>query len=115
MGCGDFVGGEGAGGFEEPIEDAAQLGGARSAGGGGQIVVGVLHRARQDVQLVVQLVECRSGDHQLALAQVELAGALPGDPVPLPATLRAELGAGVRVRPSRAALGGTTGSAGFPS
>ena len=65
--------------------------GRRRAVDGGEIVVGVLHRARQDVQLIVQLVECRSGDHQLAVAQLELVGALAGHPVPLPAALRAEL------------------------
>src|SRR5690606_175261 len=51
----------------------------------------VVHRAREDVELVVQLVERRLRDDELALAEVELACPLPRHPVPLPASLRAEL------------------------
>ena len=76
-----------------------------------EIVVGVLHRARQDVELIVQLVERRSGDHQLAVAELELVGPLARHPVPLPAALRAELARPAATTPLRAAPGGTTGSA----
>ena len=57
---------------------------------GGEVVVGVVHRARQHVELVVQLVEARLGDDELALAQRQLLGALARHPVPLAAALRAE-------------------------
>ena len=41
-----------------------------------EIGFGVVHRARQDVQVVVQLVERRLRDHQLAFAELELARSL---------------------------------------
>ncbi len=56
-----------------------------------QIAIGVVDRAGEDVQVVVQRVELGAGDHQLPLAELQLRRPLAGDPVPLPATLRAEL------------------------
>ena len=64
-----------------------ELGWLRSAGGGLQIALGVVHRASQRVQVVVQLVECLAGDHQLPFAERQLTGPLAADPVPLAAAL----------------------------
>ena len=52
-----------------------------------QIPLGVVHRACQCVQVIVQLVERPSGDHQLPFAERQLAGSLAADPVPLAAPL----------------------------
>jgi hypothetical protein len=84
------VGGDGARRFEQPIEHAAQLAGWRRRRCG-EVRFGVGYRTCQDVDLIVQLVERRTGDHQLAVTQFELACSLPRHPVPLPAALRAEL------------------------
>ena len=72
-------------------------------------------RARQDVELIVQLVEGGTGDHQLAVAELELVGALAGHPVPLPARVASSTAAAGRDLPRLAGPGGTIGSAGFPS
>jgi hypothetical protein len=48
---------EGFGGVEEPVEDLADLGGGRAGPEGGEVALGVLDRAGQDVQVVVQCVE----------------------------------------------------------
>lgn len=51
-----------------------------------EVALDVVDGARQHVQLVVQFVELLACDHELALAQLELAGPLMRDPVPLTAT-----------------------------
>ena len=48
---------------------------------------GVVDRARQHVQVVVQTIELVPGDHQLVLAQLELGGPLARHPIPLAASL----------------------------
>lgn len=57
----------------------------------GQIALDVVDRTRQDIQIVMQLVERRLGDHQLAVTQLEFPRPLSGHPVPLTAPLRTEL------------------------
>ena len=82
---------ERAGGGEEPVEGAAEVGGRRPGPERVEVALDVVDRAREDVELVVQLVEARLRDDQLALAELELVGPLAGDPVPLAAAARAEL------------------------
>jgi glyoxylase I family protein len=90
-GCGDFVVAQGSGGFEEPIEHPPQLGRVgRRVVEGRQVGLGVLHRAREDVEAVVKLIERRPRHHQLPFAELELTSPLPRHPVPLATALRAE-------------------------
>jgi hypothetical protein len=75
---------------QQPVEHLAQLG-RRGGAGGGEVAIGVVDRARQHVEVVVQAVELVARDHQLVFAQLQLARPLARHPVPLPATLAAEL------------------------
>ena len=98
-----------AGGVEEPVEGSAQLGGLRFVAGVGQIALDVVDGARQDVEVVVQLLERGLGDDELAVAQLELAPPLTGHPLPLPAARGAELARSAPAARAPAAPSGTTG------
>ena len=76
---------------EKPLQELIEVVGAGSSAPSGEITFGVLDRAGQDVQLVVEVVEFRLGDDQLGLAELQFAGALAADPIPLTARLRTEL------------------------
>ena len=56
-----------------------------------EISLGVFHGARENVQLVVERIEFRSGDDQLVVTELQFGCALTGHPIPLTASLRAEL------------------------
>ena len=85
------------------------------AAGGRQVALDVLHRARQHVQLVVEVVERRLRHHELALAERQLPGPLARHPVPLAAAGRAELSGAARPRPLGQRLVGTIDSDAIPS
>ena len=54
---------------------------------GEQVALGILDRAGQDVQLVMELVERLLGDDQLVLVELQLGCALLTYPVPLATSL----------------------------
>lgn len=56
----------------------------------GQLTFGVGHRARQHVQLVVQRIEFGARHDQFVFTDLQFAGPLTPDPVPLPTRLTAE-------------------------
>jgi threonine aldolase len=62
----------------------------RPPAGRGQVTLGVVDRAREDVQVVVQPVELVAGHDQFVLAQLEFGSSLPMNPVPLTTSLRTE-------------------------
>ena len=89
--CGDLAVAKGFSGGEQPIEHLPQLGRRHPTTPAPQIGAHIVHRARQDVQLVMKCVEFGPRDDQLALGQLELTGPLSGHPVPLPTACGAEL------------------------
>jgi hypothetical protein len=89
------VGRQGSGGLEEPVEGFSEVvvggsRGRRSAGQLGEIALDVFDRARQDVEIVPELVERGPRDDQLVLADAELVRSSAGLEVSLPAGLLAE-------------------------
>jgi len=54
-----------------------ELGDRWFGAGGRDVSLGVVDRAGQDVKLVVQVVERRLRDHELAFAQFEFTRSLP--------------------------------------
>ena len=115
VGCGDLALPERPRRLEQPVERLAQLGDRSASPAGGQIALDVVHRARQDVQLVVQLVERRLRDHQLAVAQLQLARPAGGTPSPTGGSVASRTPGCAPVHSARAALAGTTGTAEVPS
>ena len=91
----------------------AEVGGGQF--GGGEVALDVVDGAGEDVEVVVQLVEGRLGDDELAVAERQFVGALAGDPVPLAAAGRAELAGATAALSRPGALAGTTGIAAIPS
>ena len=92
---GEAVGGQGAGGVEEPRQRLARV------AAGGEIALDVLDGGLEHVQQVVQLVELPARHDELVLGQADLACTRPPEVLLLAARRPAEL-----PRPSRAGRGG---------
>ena len=81
--------------LQEPPECVREFASCRCAVIG-QVALDVVDSTRQDVQLVMQLIEFRTGNHQFVLTQFELCCTMPRHPIPLTAPTRAE-----HTRPTR--------------
>lgn len=79
--------GQGPSGGEEPVDGVPQVLGRLAIR---EIALDVLHGCLQHVELVPQLIQRSSGDHQLGLAEAQLGSALAGDVRGLTARLLAE-------------------------
>jgi len=90
-GCGDLAGAEGFRRAQQPLEQLPELLGRDSAPRPVQIGSHIVHRAGQDVELIMQSIQLGPSDHEFTLRQLEFARALPGHPIPLPASRGAEL------------------------
>lgn len=76
-------------GIEQPVQGFLQALHRRTPGS--EFLIGVGHCAGQDVEIVVERLEFPAGHHQFVLTDLQFAGSLASDPVPLPTGLAAEL------------------------
>ena len=79
----------GLGGLKQPFERCPEVSGGR-VNARVEISFDIVNGALQHVDLVAQRVELLACHDELVFAEAEFIGALPGDPVPLTASLRAK-------------------------
>ena len=98
-GCGEFPVAQRLGCAQQPVEHSSELVGARLGSGCLEVLLRVVHRARQHVQVVVQLVELGARDRPTRRRSARARVLAGSHPVPLAALLGAELAWAGRDRP----------------
>jgi hypothetical protein len=87
---GEFTVAERSGALEEPVEGGTEFAVAQRTPFG-EVTLGVVDRARERVQVIVESVDFVATNHDLVRAECQIGGTLTRHPVPLPTTLTAEL------------------------
>jgi hypothetical protein len=92
---GEFAIAQWARGVEEPLDDVGEFS-DRSPACIVEVAFGVVDSARQDVQIVMQMIEFCAGDDEFVVAEFQFTRSLACHPIPLATSLTAE-----RPRPAR--------------